>query len=109
MSSHCKLWKVSEVLLISFLIETNSWLFKEISGSQEQKCGQSLGRGIKRPNIPSLVKARGANGVMERNPLGSKTRWGTGMLGNLEKRQEMRQRREVKMGEGGLIRCKFLL
>ena len=71
-----------------------------------------MGRGMGRSSIPSLVKTRGDNRAMERNPLGrepcggkenTKDVWLTG------KRQEVGQRRKVKLGEEGSIRCKFLL
>ena len=65
-------WKVSGILLMTFAYRNNWWLFKEINGSLEQKCGQSLGRGMGRSSIPSLLKTRGDNGAMERDPLGSR-------------------------------------
>lgn len=36
---------------------------------------------MERSSIPSLVKTRGANGAIERNPLGSRAQSTTGMLG----------------------------
>lgn len=65
--------KVSGILLIFFFFLQKQLLSLRINGSLEQKCGLSLGRS----RISSLVKTRGDNRTMERNPSSSRALWGT--------------------------------